>query len=338
MKTKLLANTLDAMYLQNILKVIEYSGRVCYNSVDKIGDGTAEIFIEKVLNINKHESVGGHSFFSFYITLYSGAENVSLLAKSLAFDIINGANGNIQVDIVGDSNIIVGGNWRSFTELANKNIPIGILMYSRLQNYFNKKLFSHGLYSDDLYLQEIEKYYQIKSIHLYYPQPNEDKELFYRYNYATILFTGVDRALTHQMVRHMGVWLKNSYSQESQRYVRVDIDSSPFIYPDFSGDIESYNIFSKTVNECKSGYESLLVSLKSNRDKYDQSIKVEEMARGVLPNCTPTKIVMSATIESWVHFLKMRMAKNAQSPIRALANDVYKILNDAGFHIDDIDV
>ena len=56
---------------------------------------------------------------------------------------------------------------------------------------------------------------------------------------------------------------------------------------------------------------------------YEQMLKrgvAKECARMVLPLCTPTKIYMSGSVRSWIHYIDLRSANGTQKEHMDLAN------------------
>lgn len=138
--------------------------------------------------------------------------------------------------------------------------------------------------------------------------------VFEHANYS-YLVEGVSRSLTHELVRHRAGF---AYSQLSQRY--VEPDNIAFVVPPSIplGTSE----FEKWKNACESAstnYKALLDAIKINGGSTANKKKVREAARSVLPNSTETKIVVTANIRAWRHFLTMRGAVGADAEIRRLA-------------------
>jgi thymidylate synthase (FAD) len=50
-----------------------------------------------------------------------------------------------------------------------------------------------------------------------------------------------------------------------------------------------------------------------------------ECARMILPMCTKTKIHMTGSVRSWIHFLDIRDDEHAQKEIQLIAKEVKKI-------------
>jgi thymidylate synthase (FAD) len=115
---------------------------------------------------------------------------------------------------------------------------------------------------------------------------------------------GVSRVLSHQLVRHRIA----SFSQQSQRYVKLD-KTFGFIIPEsVEGNRPAYEEFCNLVALTHKIYRALL----------DCGIPAED-ARYVLPNATETKIVVSMNARSLFNFFKVRCCNRAQWEIRELA-------------------
>ncbi len=54
--------------------------------------------------------------------------------------------------------------------------------------------------------------------------------------------------------------------------------------------------------------------------------RARQAARVVLPNCTETKIVVTANARAWRHFVELRAAPTADAEIRRLAIAVLRLL------------
>ena len=131
--------------------------------------------------------------------------------------------------------------------------------------------------------------------------------------YATFQITGVSRAFSHQLVRHRVA----SYAQMSQRVVPVE--KMGYITPPkiMNHDkIEALQVYVDAVQYCETAYNTLVK---------DYKIPTED-ARYLLPNATETQVVMTMNFRSWLHFLKLRTAPEAQWEIRNVANLIYEYL------------
>lgn len=141
--------------------------------------------------------------------------------------------------------------------------------------------------------------------------------------YCNFVFAieGVDRQLTHQLVRHRHA----VFSQQSQRYVEIkesfNTISELFENPKTDKDEEYLltvaNKYFTGVNE--DNYRIYIQSLLS----YLQGIKLgmkPEDARAFLPNATKTNIVMGVNLRELMHICNLRLCTRAQAPIRQLFN------------------
>lgn len=152
----------------------------------------------------------------------------------------------------------------------------------------------------------------------------------------TLLFAGVTRNFSHELVRHRAGW---SYSQRSQRY--VDESESGFVAPDLiKGDPELMDMWQETVYQSQDIYkklaekiigkmenpESHLHSKFKNSTKTDKRKAARGAARSVLSPCIETQIVVTANVRAWRHFVELRGAMPAEHEIRQLACNVAKIM------------
>jgi len=122
---------------------------------------------------------------------------------------------------------------------------------------------------------------------------------------ATFEFFGISRACSHQVVRHRLA----SYSQESQRYCNM-YEWKPIEPPSLWSEQRREAFFSIT-NKIKKAYIKLR-----------ELGMTKEDARFILPNATPTVVVMTANLREWRHFIKVRADSAAQWEIQAVARDV----------------
>ena len=53
----------------------------------------------------------------------------------------------------------------------------------------------------------------------------------------------------------------------------------------------------------------------------------KESARKILPMNSPTRLYMSGTIRSWIHYLSVRRGPETQLEHRLIANQIYQVLN-----------
>lgn len=150
---------------------------------------------------------------------------------------------------------------------------------------------------------------------------------------ATLYFEGVSRAFTHELIRHRHL----SYSQLSQRFVdesKANIVLPPAIresevdivcqsegsYGDLLGlPAESVEWWSKL---SLFNYKKLVDALTSEGLPRKQA---REAARGVLPNMTETRIVVTGNLRAWHEVIERRTAPDADAEMQkvmGMARDV----------------
>jgi len=144
-------------------------------------------------------------------------------------------------------------------------------------------------------------------------------------NYS-LLLEGVSRSLTHELVRHRAGF---AYSQLSQRY--VDESQAAFVVPPaILGDEALVAQWTAQVEAAQATYVSLVEKLMERyawvADKVHRRKMAREAARGVLPNSTETKIVVTANARAWRTMLELRAGEGAEQEIRRLAIVVLRAL------------
>ena len=160
---------------------------------------------------------------------------------------------------------------------------------------------------------------------------SKDGSVFEHVNYG-LVFTGVSRTLTHELVRHRAGF---AYSQKAQR--DVDETDCSFVLPPafIQGDGRfdaARNVLENALKAASSSYMQLVSLLEQSLpqelfpSKRDWRKAVRQAARSVLPNATETKIFVTANVRAWRHFIEMRAASHADWEIRRLAIAVLKIL------------
>lgn len=134
--------------------------------------------------------------------------------------------------------------------------------------------------------------------------------------HATFTFAieGISRVTSHQMVRHRLA----SFSQQSQRYVKMNKEEFPYIVPKSIAKDEKLNkIFINAIKELDGIYHLLL----------DQCIEAED-ARYILPQAVTTKMIISANARELLLIFKLRCCNRAQWEIRKVAMNMLKEVKD----------
>ena len=144
-------------------------------------------------------------------------------------------------------------------------------------------------------------------------------------NYS-LLLEGVSRSLTHELVRHRAGF---AYSQLSQRY--VDESQASFVVPPaIGGDEVLEGAWRTQIESAQAAYVALVSQLMERyswvADKIHRRKMAREAARGVLPNSTETKIVVTGNARAWRTMLELRSSEGAELEIRRVAVLVLRIL------------
>lgn len=114
----------------------------------------------------------------------------------------------------------------------------------------------------------------------------------------TFKITGVSRSLLAQLTRHRHA----SYSVESQRYCKYE--SLEFVVPDCDKVGWVQNVGKYIIDAYK--------------DMLDDGWKPED-ARSVLPNATPTNLVVTMNLRGLMNFMNERLCTRSQKEIRTMA-------------------
>ena len=145
-------------------------------------------------------------------------------------------------------------------------------------------------------------------------------------NYS-LLLEGVSRSLTHELVRHRAGF---AYSQLSQRY--VDEAEANFVMPPaIMGDEDLEKSWTEQVEAAQKSYVTLVEQLMTRYawvgDKVHRRKMAREAARGVLPNSTETKIVVTGNARAWRTMLELRSSEGAEFEIRRCAIAIIRLLS-----------
>ena len=126
----------------------------------------------------------------------------------------------------------------------------------------------------------------------------------------TFAIEGISRVTSHQLVRHRLA----SFSQQSQRYVKIKKEGFPYIIPkSVEKDKKLTKIFIDAINKLDGIYQLLL----------DHNIKAED-ARYILPQAVATKIIITANARELLHIFTLRCCNRAQWEIREVAMSMLK--------------
>jgi len=126
----------------------------------------------------------------------------------------------------------------------------------------------------------------------------------------TFAVEGISRVTSHQLVRHRIA----SFSQQSQRYVKIKDEGFPYVIPEsITKDEKLTKIFTEAIKKLDRIYNLFL----------DHNIAAED-ARYILPQAVETKIIITANARELLHIFKLRCCNRAQWEIRELAKSMLK--------------
>jgi thymidylate synthase (FAD) len=144
----------------------------------------------------------------------------------------------------------------------------------------------------------------------------------------TLLLEGVSRSLTHELVRHRAGF---AYSQLSQRYVD-ESDAAFVVPPAILGDERLEAEWKAEIDRSLAAYVRLVGELMEHYawipERVHRRKMAREAARGVLPNSTETKIVVTANARAWRTMLELRAGEGADLEIRRMAVAVLELLKE----------
>lgn len=152
-------------------------------------------------------------------------------------------------------------------------------------------------------------------------------------NFSFLLY-GISRSLTHELIRHRAGF---GFSQLSQRYVSGRV--LRFVErPEFQDGGKFHQLFLERIDRAYAEYhqlaEALLMeqgsgaAILSAEAKTDLRKKVNQAARGLLPNETETIMVITGNVRAWRHVIEMRASDHSELEIRALAVRLFLCLRE----------
>lgn len=119
---------------------------------------------------------------------------------------------------------------------------------------------------------------------------------------------GLSRTASHQLVRHRLA----SFSQQSQRYVRMTPDPEAVVVP-------------PTIQDNPEALRAFQESVRQSQETYSKLIALgipKEDARFILPHGHSTRMVLTMNARELHHFFGLRLCKRAQWEIHELARQM----------------
>lgn len=282
---------------QDILKKIEACGRICYKSEGKIAEGSAEKFVAGLIK-RGHEAVLEHGSFivetsdEFYDETQFVINRMEERTDFVSF-----------LRFTFDTRPIISGNvraWRSFFAAVIAN-------YNKLPSATEKFIKNNPIVFPEFQNAKFKTVADADFKILNISDLETENELMTHWD-VTVKFV-VDRGVSHEIVRHRPA----SYCQESTRYCnysKEDFGSEiTFIIPHYLAyGSDAWKTWKETMKTCEDAYFKLL----------DIGLLPQE-ARAVLPNSLKTELVMTANLQEWKIFFKLRTANAAHPQMREVA-------------------
>ena len=138
------------------------------------------------------------------------------------------------------------------------------------------------------------------------------------------------RGLAAQILRHRSF----TFQEFSQRYADTNLLDSMIAVPDLrSQDSKNrQNSNDDIPQEKKEEYQALIARHFSDAmDLYNALLQegvAKECARFVLPLATPTRIYMTGSVRSWVHYIDLRSAHGTQKEHMDVVAEIRKIFSE----------
>jgi len=282
---------LDQLDHQSLAVRIEYCGRVCYKSEDKIDQNSAIPFVGKMAE-HGHNSVLEMGVLTLRVMGSSADQIAELMATQPKYLHINRAD---------DNTLLVTGSVRAFREMLIFHPDCALvhnmadLLSARHPYFFSSILPKNGLRPDPnvtvakVGLEDVNKL---------------PEEQLAKHRHIAVKFI-VNRAVTHEIVRHRPC----SFLQESQRYCRYSDNKFgggiTFIKPlFFAEDSPEYRVWVKAMEETEQMYLQLLET------------SSPQAARTVLPNSCKTELIVYANLLEWRHIFRLRTTQAADPSMR----------------------
>ena len=125
---------------------------------------------------------------------------------------------------------------------------------------------------------------------------------------ATLYFTGVSRAFLTELTRHRHL----SFSVESQRF--IDADNINIVVPPAIRSSKDPYVLRNFANAADEAITAYMIT----RDELEDLPKKQrnEAARGLLPNCVETRMVVTGNLRCWHEVIQRRTQPDADAEMQ----------------------
>jgi thymidylate synthase (FAD) len=281
---------LDHFDNESLAVRIEFCGRICYKSEDKIDRQSALPFVARMAE-HEHNSVLEMGVVTLEVDGIDDEQITELFLLQPRY---------LHIDRAG-STLLVTGSVRAFRELLIYHPDCAIVdamcdcLNERHPYFFSTILPKDGFKGDGTITVRKVPLTEVDRL-------PADKRA--RHRHIAVKFI-VNRAVTHEIVRHRPC----SFLQESQRYCRYSDDKFgsevTFIKPMFFDEgSDEYAIWHKAMVATEQMYLQLLKT------------STPQAARTVLPNSCKTELIVYTNLTEWKHIFKLRTSKAAEPSMR----------------------
>lgn len=277
--------------IDGVYKQIEWAGRHCYKSLDKITENSAKEFVDRMIKLG-HGAMLEHG--TIYLTLDGEDPNLSKIQNNphtkvnlVPYEVLTEGNYTISYKayITTNLRVLVENNLKELlcyqvepTEHHEKRITAKFICDRGVSHEFVR----HRVFS---FAQESQRYCN-------YSKDKFNNELTF------IKPTWLDIP-TGDYTYWDGDW--------------CDIDNMKIQLPSDNGVADN---FLWCLNNAGMQYKLLI----------NKGLKPQE-ARGVLPNATKTELVMTGFESDWEGFFKLRCSGAAHPDAKKLADELYKLIH-----------
>jgi len=284
---------LDELDHQSMATRIEYCGRLCYKSEDRISEDSAVPFVQGIIK-HGHNSV---------MEMAALTLRVEVDSESLVSQFLGVIPKFIQFDRLEKKVLLISGTVRAFRELSRDSGKVKLIkaiagyLAQRHPLFFFDLTPRHGWVPQGGVLVDKMPLAEVDSL---------SAGLLAKHRHVAVRIV-TNRAVTHEIVRHRPC----SFLQESQRYCRYADDKFgnevTFVKPMFFAEgSREYELWQEAMRTTERIYLELLQT------------SSPQAARTVLPNSCRTEIIVFANLLEWLHIFRLRTPKNAEPSMREI--------------------
>lgn len=280
------------------MRCIEKAGRTCYKSEDKMTEDSAPEFVSRMIRSGhgamlEHGSIllqMDHDIFDLLSCVKWAMTNDGLPCYLRFTNRDDVVSGNVRA-------------WREFIDRLYLTGDYGEPVYPEALSPLLAEY-------PELFPEAVEKFPKMadldSTVSRIIHADMLDRESRFTHQYIMTRWI-CDRGVSHELVRHRPA----SFAQESTRYCNYSKDKFgnelSFIRPPFRNELMD-KMWEMTMRQTELSYLELI-----------KTGAPTELARAVLPNSLKTEVIVTATIEEWVHIIDLRCSKAAHRQIRELA-------------------